>query len=176
MAPGGSGKESGVTTERQKQKHAGKRSRKLAWVVGATVLLAAAVLAFSLWPDSSGGVQHAYAMAPESALPEGARKAPPKVREAYRFAIANREILSQIPCYCGCGAEHKSDADCFIKEVRPDGSIVFDGMSLGCGICIDIARDVMRMLDEGKSLKGIRASIDTTYSRFGPSTPTPPVR
>jgi hypothetical protein len=115
-------------------------------------------------------------MAPEGALPDKARKAPPKVREAYRFAIANRGLLSQIPCYCGCGAEHKSDADCFIKEVRADGSIVFDGMSLGCGICIDIARDVMHLLDEGKALQEIRAYVDTTYSRFGPPTPTPPVR
>ena len=165
-----------MAAEHQKQKRAGRRGRNLPWLIGATILLGAAVLAFFLWPDNSGGVHHAYAMAPESALPEGARKAPPKVREAYRFAIANREILSQIPCYCGCGAEHKSDLDCFIKDVRPDGSIVFDGMSLGCGICIDIARDVMRMLDEGKALKEIRAYVDTTYSRFGPSTPTPPVR
>ncbi len=40
---------------------------------------------------------------------------------------------------------------------------------------MDITRDVMRMLDQGKSLKDIRAYADRTYSRFGPSTPTPPV-
>ena len=40
---------------------------------------------------------------------------------------------------------------------------------------MDITRDVMRMLDQGKSLKEIRAYVDRTYSRFGPSTPTPPV-
>lgn len=40
---------------------------------------------------------------------------------------------------------------------------------------MDITRDVMRMLDEGKTLKDIRAYVDTTYSHFGPSTPTPPV-
>ncbi len=40
---------------------------------------------------------------------------------------------------------------------------------------MDITRDVMRMLDQGKSLKDIRAYVDRTYSRFGPSTPTPPV-
>lgn len=40
---------------------------------------------------------------------------------------------------------------------------------------MDITRDVMRMLDEGKSLKEIRAYVDKSYSRFGPSTPTPPV-
>jgi hypothetical protein len=34
----------------------------------------------------------------------------------------------------------------------------------------------MRMLDEGKPLKEIRAYVDATYSHYGPSTPTPPVR
>ncbi|MBI4536660.1 MAG: hypothetical protein HY712_01735 [candidate division NC10 bacterium] len=34
----------------------------------------------------------------------------------------------------------------------------------------------MRLLDEGKPLKEIRSVIEKTYSRFGPSTPTPPVR
>jgi len=41
---------------------------------------------------------------------------------------------------------------------------------------VDITRDVMRMLDEGKTVKDIRAYVEKTYSRFGPSTPTPPVR
>jgi hypothetical protein len=40
---------------------------------------------------------------------------------------------------------------------------------------VDITRDVMRLLDQGKSLRDIRAYVDRTYSRFGPSTPTPPV-
>jgi hypothetical protein len=54
------------------------------------------------------------------------------VREAYRFAVANRETLRWIPCFCGCGSEgHTSNADCYVKAVKPDGSIVFDFMSLG---------------------------------------------
>jgi hypothetical protein len=40
---------------------------------------------------------------------------------------------------------------------------------------VDITRDVMRMLDEGKPLKDIRATIEKTYSKYGPTTPTPPV-
>ena len=38
---------------------------------------------------------------------------------------------------------------------------------------MDITRDVMRLLDERKPLKDIRAYIDKTYGKFGPSTPTP---
>jgi hypothetical protein len=165
-----------MNDKRPAEGHKGKRKVRLLVVIGGIVSLVAVATGVFLWAGASGEVRHAYAMAAESALPDAARKAPPKVREAYRFAIANRGILSQIPCYCGCGAEHKSDADCFIKDVRPDGSIEFDGMSLGCGICIDIARDVMRLLDEGKALTDIRVYVDTTYSSFGPSTPTPLVR
>ena len=88
------------------------------------------VFAF-LWLGTSGKPSHAYALAPESVLPANIRQSPRSVQEAYRFAIANRDLLRQIPCYCGCGAEHKSNAECYIKDVRPDGSIVFDPMSFG---------------------------------------------
>ncbi len=37
---------------------------------------------------------------------------------------------------------------------------------------MDITRDVMGMLEQGGSLKEIRAAIDRDYSRFGPSTQT----
>jgi hypothetical protein len=79
----------------------------------------------------SGQQTRAYSLAPESALSETLRNAPPKVREAYRFALANRGILRQIPCYCGCGPAHKSNAECYIKDVAADGKIEFDLMSYG---------------------------------------------
>jgi hypothetical protein len=45
--------------------------------------------------------EHKYKLAPESLLPKDIRSAPEEVREAYRFAIANRDTLRYIPCYCG---------------------------------------------------------------------------
>jgi hypothetical protein len=33
----------------------------------------------------------------------------------------------------------------------------------------------MKMMNEGKPLKDMRAAIDATYSKYGPATPTPPV-
>ena len=38
-------------------------------------------------------------LAPEKTLPDFVRAAPPDIQEAYRFAIANPEIVSAFPCY-----------------------------------------------------------------------------
>ncbi|HID85867.1 MAG TPA: hypothetical protein EYP55_00615 [Anaerolineae bacterium] len=40
---------------------------------------------------------------------------------------------------------------------------------------MDIARDAMRLLGQGKSLPEIRAFVDRQYSRFGQPTDTEPV-
>jgi len=152
------------------------RRRRCLWLLGGGFALVAAIIsAILLWPGRSGRTTWAYALAPESALPANIRQAPRNVRDAYRFAVVNRDVLHQIACYCGCGPDHKSVADCYIRDIKPNGQIEFDPMSLGCGICIDIVRDTMRMLNDGKALKEIRTYVDRTYSRFGPSTPTPPV-
>ncbi|RME41938.1 MAG: hypothetical protein D6796_15140, partial [Caldilineae bacterium] len=50
----------------------------------------------------------------------------------YRFAIANPDVLAQYPCYCGCGGMgHKNNRDCYIREMRPDGSIEFETHAFG---------------------------------------------
>jgi hypothetical protein len=78
-----------------------------------------------------GGTKPPYALAPESLLPEDIRKAPEASREAYRFVIANRDILRYIPCYCGCLDEgHTSNASCYLKDFSTPGNLVFDRMSL----------------------------------------------
>lgn len=77
-------------------------------------------------------VQEQLTLAPESALPDFARDAAPQVQEAYRFAIANPEVLSKFPCYCGCGAMgHQNNLQCYIKEIRADGSIEFENHAFG---------------------------------------------
>lgn len=64
--------------------------------------------------------------------PEQFQRAAPEVQEAYRFAVANPHVLQYIPCYCGCVNQgHTSNKDCYIDELRPDGSVVLDPMSFG---------------------------------------------
>jgi len=80
----------------------------------------------------AGNAGRTLTLAPKSALPDFVRDAPPNVQEAYRFAIANPDVLRQYPCYCGCGnMGHKNNRDCYIREARPDGSIEFETHALG---------------------------------------------
>ena len=80
----------------------------------------------------AGIAQEKLTLAPESALPDFVQDAAPQVKEAYRFAIANPDVLSDFPCYCGCGAVgHQNNLQCYIKQVRPDGSIEFENHAFG---------------------------------------------
>jgi hypothetical protein len=78
------------------------------------------------------GATHRYKLAPESILPADIRQAPNEVREAYRFALANRDTLRYIPCYCGCGEQgHTSNASCYFRDDSTPEKPIFDRMSLG---------------------------------------------
>jgi hypothetical protein len=109
-----------------------------------------------------------------AALPGWVRDAPPRVREAYQYAAANPDELRKYPCYCGCGAMgHTSNLSCYVRNIAPDGTITFDNHASGCGICVDITQDVMRLKAQGKSSPDVRTYIDAQYSPFGPGTDTP---
>lgn len=113
---------------------------------------------------------HAYSLAPAEDLPVAIQQGPDVVRTAYQFAVANPDILTQLPCYCGCGGMgHTSNYSCYVAAENADGSLTFENHAAGCSICVDITMDAMRMLDEGQSMSQIRTTIDQTYSAFGPS-------
>lgn len=61
-------------------------------------------------------------MAPLIEMPVYVKQAAPEVQEAYRFAVANREVLEKIPCYCGCNqVGHQNNYQCYVAE---DGRIL----------------------------------------------------
>ncbi|MBI4772026.1 MAG: hypothetical protein HY784_16825 [Chloroflexi bacterium] len=112
---------------------------------------------------------HGLAMAPMSQMPADVQAAPVRVQQAYQFAAANPEVMQQIPCYCGCGAMgHTSNYDCYVSGSSGD-DLSFDTHALGCSICVDITQDTMRLLKQGKTIPQIRAYVDNTYGRYGPS-------
>ncbi len=116
---------------RRRARSGGSRMSRRAFLATAGVAVAGAAGGVFLWWPGGSGVSHAYTLAPESALAPNLRNAPPNVREAYRFAINNLDVLRQVPCYCGCGDQHKSNADCYVKEIKADGRVTFDFMSYG---------------------------------------------
>jgi hypothetical protein len=122
----------------------------------------------------SGQTKLPYTLAPESDLPAFLHDSEPRFREAYQFAIANHHELEKYPCTCGCVyLDHKNNADCYIKLILPSGLIGLDEHANGCGVCVDITQDVMRLMREGLAPPEIRAYIDAEYSKYGPPTDTP---
>jgi hypothetical protein len=100
-------------------------------------------------------------MAPIEELPPLVKSAPVSVLEAYQYAVANPDILSQIPCYCGCGG---------MEHTSTDGTITFDTHALGCSICVDIAQDTMRLHVQGRDVDEIFNYVDNKFAQFGPPT------
>jgi hypothetical protein len=106
--------------------------------------------------------------------------APPRphqvVTAAYQFAAEHPEVLSYVPCFCGCErAGHTGNADCFVKARAANGDVVeWDEHGVECTVCIDVANRSRQMHASGASVHDIRTAID---KEFGPlssvETPTP---
>lgn len=137
-------------------------------------LLAVLLLAGGLTSGCAGSATtaaaHPHPMHPAGELPDFVRAEPVRVQEAYQFAVANPEVLSEVACYCGCGSMgHTSNYSCYVQEMAAGGAIRYDDHAIGCSICVDITQDTMTLLREGKSVAEISRSIDATYARYGPS-------
>lgn len=142
------------------------RYNKLLW-------LAVLMIPLLVLSGCSGGSEKAKTEASAHQMPKQIQEAPPRVREAYEFAVSHPEDLEHQPCYCGCGnMGHTSNLSCYVQEVKPDGEIVYDTHALGCGVCVDITHDVIRLKDQGKTPLQIRQYVDAVYAAFGPSTDT----
>lgn len=95
------------------------------------------------------------------------------MRLVYQAAGKAADILQWIPCYCGCGESvgHKSNKNCFIYEIKEDGSVIWDDHGTRCGVCLKIAAQTVQMKQEGKTDLEIRQFIDDTY-KSGYAKPT----
>ena len=114
--------------------------------------------------------RHNLKMATMDEMPVEVKSAPLVVQESYQFAAANPDLMTHIPCYCGCGdMGHTSNYACYVSGQGPDGKLEYDAHALGCSICVDITQDSMRLFEQGKSLAEVRSYIDSTYAKYGPS-------
>jgi hypothetical protein len=106
--------------------------------------------------------------------------APPRppdvVRAAYRFAAEHPEVLSYVPCFCGCERSgHRGNHDCFVRERAVNGDVIaWEEHGMECAVCIDVADRSRQLFAEGKSVTDIRATIEREWAGRMPShTPTP---
>lgn len=88
--------------------------------------------------------------------------------DLYRYAVDNPQVLTYIPCTCGCGSMgHLSNYNCYVQGIGPDGAVKFDSHATGCETCLLITRDVIEMRARGTPLAEIRDTIDATYGTAG---------
>jgi uncharacterized protein with PCYCGC motif len=106
--------------------------------------------------------------------------APPRppdvVRAAYVFAAEHPEILSYVPCFCGCErGGHRGNDDCFVAARNEKGDVTqWEPHGLDCAVCIDVATEARRMHASGANVRDIRAAIEKKWAGFqGGHTPTP---
>ncbi len=112
---------------------------------------------------SNGDLQEVTASAAE--LPAFLDDKSEEMRLVYQVAGTATDILDYMPCYCGCSdsAGHESNTNCFIDEIRKDGSVVWDDHGTRCQVCLEIAVQSVKMTQEGKTLTEVRNFIDETY-------------
>src|ERR1051326_2001521 len=101
---------------------------------------------------------------------------PQVVAQVFQFAAEHPEVLSYVPCFCGCDhMGHKGNDDCFVKSRAANGDVIaWEPHGSECQVCLDVARQSMQMYSSGASVSQIRAAIETKHPNPQFHTPTPP--
>lgn len=66
-------------------------------------------------------------------LPDYVLNSSEKVQETYIMASKYPQVLAQVPCFCGCGAQagHYSNMNCYIDKLGKDNAVEqWDKMSI----------------------------------------------
>jgi hypothetical protein len=105
-------------------------------------------------------------------------RSPEAVRAAYKFAAEHPEVLSYVPCFCGCEhSGHRGNEDCFVKARDVNGDVVaWDEHGMECAVCLDVATRSLQLHTSGAKVSDIRAAIEKEFKPLATTqTPTPPV-
>ena len=106
-------------------------------------------------------------------------RSPDVIKAAYVFAAEHPEVLTYVPCFCGCERSgHTGNEDCFVKARGANGDVVaWDPHGMECNVCIDVATQAKQMFSSGASVRDIRAAVEQKWaaqsSQMHTHTPTP---
>lgn len=53
------------------------------------------------------------------------------VKDAYTFAAVNHDTLQYIPCYCGCGPDHKDNSSCYYRRDNQGTATAYEQHAYG---------------------------------------------
>jgi hypothetical protein len=114
---------------------------------------------------------------PPLQFPGYATARPPEViKAAYKFAAEHPEVLSYVPCFCGCEhMGHRGNEDCFVKARDVNGDVVqWEDHGMECAVCLDVATRARQMYTSGASVSDIRAAVEKEFTPLSTNhTPTP---
>jgi hypothetical protein len=106
-------------------------------------------------------------------------RSPEVITATYRFAAEHPEVLSYIPCFCGCERSgHRDNEDCFVQKRGPNGDVTeWTEHGMECSVCLDVAQQAMQMHASGASVRDIRAAVEKKWASQAAQshthTPTP---
>ncbi|MEP7309237.1 MAG: PCYCGC motif-containing (lipo)protein [Acidobacteriota bacterium] len=106
-------------------------------------------------------------------------RSPEVITAAYRFAAEHPEVLTYVPCFCGCERSgHKGNEDCFVKSRAANGDVSeWEPHGMECNVCVDVATQAKQMYSSGASVRDIRAAVEQKWAKQAEEmhthTPTP---
>jgi hypothetical protein len=106
-------------------------------------------------------------------------RSPEVITAAYRFAAEHPEVLTYIPCFCGCERSgHRGNEDCFVKSRAANGDVSqWEPHGMECNVCVDVATQAKQMYSSGASVRDIRAAVEQKWAsqaaEMHTHTPTP---
>ena len=106
-------------------------------------------------------------------------RSPEMITAAYRFAAEHPEILTYVPCFCGCErGGHRGNEDCFVQKRGANGDVIeWTEHGMECAVCLDVAQQAMQMHASGASVRDIRAAVEQKWASQAAQshshTPTP---
>jgi hypothetical protein len=106
-------------------------------------------------------------------------RSPEVITAAYMFAAEHPEVLTYVPCFCGCERSgHRGNEDCFVKSRAANGDVSqWEPHGMECNVCVDVATQAKQMYSSGASVRDIRAAVEQKWAsqaaQMHTHTPTP---